>query len=77
MNLGDFETKYLLHNLGNAEDTGESICIGLCDIPVSLLNSLALSSIFSQEMFTCHHCGKQLRSLAGMKYHVMANHNSL
>ncbi|XP_037384216.1 zinc finger protein 512 isoform X7 [Talpa occidentalis] len=30
-----------------------------------------------QEMFTCHHCGKQLRSLAGMKYHVMANHNSL
>ena len=28
-------------------------------------------------MFTCHHCGKQLRSLAGMKYHVMANHNSL
>ncbi|XP_066483051.1 zinc finger protein 512 isoform X2 [Tiliqua scincoides] len=30
-----------------------------------------------QEMFTCHHCGKQLRSLAGMKYHVMAEHNSL
>ncbi|XP_060042741.1 zinc finger protein 512 isoform X3 [Erinaceus europaeus] len=30
-----------------------------------------------QEMFTCHHCGKQLRSVAGMKYHVMANHNSL
>ncbi|XP_037669360.1 zinc finger protein 512 isoform X3 [Choloepus didactylus] len=30
-----------------------------------------------QEMFTCHHCGKQFRSLAGMKYHVMANHNSL
>ncbi|XP_066122877.1 zinc finger protein 512 isoform X3 [Saccopteryx bilineata] len=30
-----------------------------------------------QEMFTCHHCGKQLRSLAGMKYHVMANHNNL
>ncbi|XP_053444419.1 zinc finger protein 512 isoform X2 [Nycticebus coucang] len=30
-----------------------------------------------QEMFTCHHCGKQLRSMAGMKYHVMANHNSL
>lgn len=30
-----------------------------------------------QEMFTCHHCGKQLHSLAGMKYHVMANHNSL
>ncbi|XP_045142943.1 zinc finger protein 512 isoform X2 [Echinops telfairi] len=30
-----------------------------------------------QELFTCHHCGKQLRSMAGMKYHVMANHNSL
>ncbi|XP_061481994.1 zinc finger protein 512 isoform X2 [Rhineura floridana] len=30
-----------------------------------------------QEMFTCHHCGKQLRSLAGMKYHTMADHNSL
>ncbi|XP_051027734.1 zinc finger protein 512 [Acomys russatus] len=30
-----------------------------------------------QEMFTCHHCGKQLHSLAGMKYHVMANHNNL
>ncbi|XP_060107390.1 zinc finger protein 512 [Heteronotia binoei] len=30
-----------------------------------------------QEFFTCHHCGKQLRSLAGMKYHVMADHNSL
>uniref|UniRef100_A0A8C3RTY0 Zinc finger protein 512 n=1 Tax=Chelydra serpentina TaxID=8475 RepID=A0A8C3RTY0_CHESE len=30
-----------------------------------------------QEMFTCHHCGKQLRSLAGMKYHVMADHNNL
>nr|XP_006134201.1 zinc finger protein 512 [Pelodiscus sinensis] len=30
-----------------------------------------------QEMFTCHHCGKQLRSLAGMKYHIMAEHNSL
>ncbi|ERE89334.1 zinc finger protein [Cricetulus griseus] len=29
------------------------------------------------EMFTCYHCGKQLHSLAGMKYHVMANHNSL
>ena len=28
-------------------------------------------------MFTCHHCWKQLHSLAGMKYHVMANHNSL
>ncbi|XP_062822754.1 zinc finger protein 512 [Anolis carolinensis] len=30
-----------------------------------------------QEVFTCHHCGKQLRSLAGMKYHLMADHNSL
>ncbi|XP_027706111.1 zinc finger protein 512 isoform X1 [Vombatus ursinus] len=30
-----------------------------------------------QEMYTCHHCGKQLRSLAGMKYHVMADHNNL
>ncbi|XP_077185801.1 zinc finger protein 512 isoform X2 [Paroedura picta] len=29
------------------------------------------------EAFTCQHCGKQLRSLAGMKYHVMADHNSL
>uniref|UniRef100_A0A452FPN1 Zinc finger protein 512 n=1 Tax=Capra hircus TaxID=9925 RepID=A0A452FPN1_CAPHI len=29
-----------------------------------------------QEMFTCQHCGEQLRSQAGMKYHVMANHNS-
>ncbi|XP_033001213.1 zinc finger protein 512 isoform X5 [Lacerta agilis] len=29
------------------------------------------------EMLTCPHCGKQLRSLAGMKYHIMADHNSL
>lgn len=29
-----------------------------------------------QETFTCHHCGKQLKSLGGMKYHVMADHNS-
>uniref|UniRef100_A0A8D2AEZ9 Zinc finger protein 512 n=1 Tax=Sciurus vulgaris TaxID=55149 RepID=A0A8D2AEZ9_SCIVU len=29
-----------------------------------------------QEIFTCHHCGKQLHSLAGMKYYVMANHKS-
>ncbi|XP_074845199.1 zinc finger protein 512 isoform X2 [Carettochelys insculpta] len=30
-----------------------------------------------RQMFTCHHCGKQLRSLAGMKYHIMADHNNL
>ncbi|XP_053107339.1 zinc finger protein 512 isoform X2 [Hemicordylus capensis] len=30
-----------------------------------------------QQMLTCPHCGKRLRSLAGMKYHVMAEHNSL
>ncbi|NWI31832.1 ZN512 protein, partial [Sula dactylatra] len=29
-----------------------------------------------QEKFTCHHCGKQLKSLGGMKYHVMADHNN-
>ncbi|XP_052666219.1 zinc finger protein 512 isoform X2 [Harpia harpyja] len=29
-----------------------------------------------QEVFTCHHCGKQLKSLGGMKYHVMADHNN-
>ncbi|XP_032538614.1 zinc finger protein 512 isoform X2 [Chiroxiphia lanceolata] len=29
-----------------------------------------------QEMFTCHECGKQLKSSAGMKYHVMADHNN-
>ncbi|XP_043931277.1 zinc finger protein 512 [Protopterus annectens] len=29
-----------------------------------------------QEPYTCHHCGKQLKSLAGMKYHVMADHNN-
>ncbi|KAK1170293.1 zinc finger protein 512-like isoform X1 [Acipenser oxyrinchus oxyrinchus] len=27
--------------------------------------------------FTCQHCGKQLKSLTGMKYHVMADHNDL
>nr|XP_006625815.2 PREDICTED: zinc finger protein 512 [Lepisosteus oculatus] len=27
--------------------------------------------------FTCQHCGKQLKSLTGMKYHVMADHNNL
>ncbi|KAJ7405190.1 hypothetical protein BTVI_69753 [Pitangus sulphuratus] len=30
----------------------------------------------AQEMFTCHQCGKQLKSSAGMKYHVMADHNN-
>uniref|UniRef100_A0A3Q4BKT6 Zinc finger protein 512 n=1 Tax=Mola mola TaxID=94237 RepID=A0A3Q4BKT6_MOLML len=25
--------------------------------------------------FTCQHCGKQLKSSTGMKYHVMADHN--
>ncbi|XP_017694294.1 PREDICTED: zinc finger protein 512 isoform X1 [Lepidothrix coronata] len=29
-----------------------------------------------QEVFTCHQCGKQLKSSAGMKYHVMADHNN-
>ncbi|XP_058657153.1 zinc finger protein 512 isoform X2 [Ammospiza nelsoni] len=29
-----------------------------------------------KEMFTCQHCGKQLKSSAGMKYHVMADHNN-
>ncbi|NXU48226.1 ZN512 protein, partial [Turnix velox] len=29
-----------------------------------------------EKMFTCHHCGKQLKSLGGMKYHVMADHNN-
>ncbi|XP_061099156.1 zinc finger protein 512 [Conger conger] len=27
--------------------------------------------------FTCHHCGKQLKSSTGMKYHLMADHNNL
>uniref|UniRef100_A0A8D0CKF7 Zinc finger protein 512 n=1 Tax=Scleropages formosus TaxID=113540 RepID=A0A8D0CKF7_SCLFO len=27
--------------------------------------------------FTCQHCGKQLKSLTGMKYHLMADHNDL
>uniref|UniRef100_A0A7M4E9U9 Zinc finger protein 512 n=1 Tax=Crocodylus porosus TaxID=8502 RepID=A0A7M4E9U9_CROPO len=31
----------------------------------------------SQEMFSCDHCEKQLKSAAGMKYHVMADHNNL
>ncbi|NXT19815.1 ZN512 protein, partial [Syrrhaptes paradoxus] len=29
-----------------------------------------------QQMFTCHYCGKQLKSSGGMKYHVMADHNN-
>ncbi|XP_030628070.1 general transcription factor 3C polypeptide 2 [Chanos chanos] len=27
--------------------------------------------------FTCPHCGKELKSSAGMKYHLMADHNNL
>ncbi|XP_041950176.1 zinc finger protein 512 [Alosa sapidissima] len=27
--------------------------------------------------FTCPHCGKQLKSSTGMKYHLMADHNNL
>ncbi|XP_061667674.1 zinc finger protein 512 isoform X2 [Syngnathoides biaculeatus] len=27
-----------------------------------------------QQAFTCQHCGKQLKSSTGMKYHVMADH---
>ncbi|XP_041109417.1 zinc finger protein 512-like isoform X2 [Polyodon spathula] len=27
--------------------------------------------------FACQHCGKQLKSLTGMKYHIMADHNDL
>lgn len=30
-----------------------------------------------QELFTCQHCGKQLKSSTGMKYHVMADHSHL
>uniref|UniRef100_A0A3P8UUS4 Zinc finger protein 512 n=1 Tax=Cynoglossus semilaevis TaxID=244447 RepID=A0A3P8UUS4_CYNSE len=29
------------------------------------------------ELFTCQHCGKQLKSSTGMKYHVMADHSHL
>ncbi|XP_041105690.1 zinc finger protein 512-like isoform X2 [Polyodon spathula] len=29
------------------------------------------------EPFTCQHCGKQLKSLTGMKYHIMADHSDL
>ncbi|KAM9779089.1 zinc finger protein 512 isoform X1 [Syngnathus typhle] len=28
------------------------------------------------QAFTCQHCGKQLRSSTGMKYHIMADHGS-
>nr|XP_023687319.1 zinc finger protein 512 isoform X2 [Paramormyrops kingsleyae] len=27
--------------------------------------------------FTCQHCGKQLKSLTGMKYHIMAEHKNM
>ncbi|XP_023808949.1 zinc finger protein 512 isoform X1 [Oryzias latipes] len=29
------------------------------------------------EPFTCQHCGKQLKSSTGMKYHIMADHSHL
>uniref|UniRef100_H2ZTR6 Zinc finger protein 512 n=1 Tax=Latimeria chalumnae TaxID=7897 RepID=H2ZTR6_LATCH len=29
------------------------------------------------EPYTCQHCGKQLKSSAGMKYHIMADHNEM
>ncbi|XP_069089658.1 zinc finger protein 512 isoform X2 [Pleurodeles waltl] len=28
-------------------------------------------------VFKCQHCGKQLRSAPGMKYHIMADHNNM
>ncbi|XP_072107509.1 zinc finger protein 512 isoform X3 [Mobula birostris] len=30
-----------------------------------------------EEPFVCQHCGKQLKSLAGLKYHLMADHNNM
>ncbi|XP_060707781.1 zinc finger protein 512 isoform X1 [Hemiscyllium ocellatum] len=30
-----------------------------------------------EEPFICQHCGKQLKSIAGLKYHVMADHNNM
>lgn len=30
-----------------------------------------------QQPFTCQHCGKQLKSSTGMKYHIMADHSHL
>lgn len=44
---------------------------------VSMSGPNPLGFVCFQEVFTCQHCGKQLRSLAGMKYHLMADHNSL
>ncbi|KAJ8355805.1 hypothetical protein SKAU_G00185990 [Synaphobranchus kaupii] len=32
---------------------------------------------FDTNPFTCQHCGKQLKSSTGMKYHLMADHNNL
>lgn len=30
-----------------------------------------------QQPFSCPHCGKQLKSSTGMKYHIMADHSHL
>uniref|UniRef100_A0A4W3JW58 Zinc finger protein 512 n=1 Tax=Callorhinchus milii TaxID=7868 RepID=A0A4W3JW58_CALMI len=30
-----------------------------------------------EEPYECQHCGKQLKSLAGLKYHLMADHNNM
>uniref|UniRef100_A0A8B9H6D3 Zinc finger protein 512 n=1 Tax=Astyanax mexicanus TaxID=7994 RepID=A0A8B9H6D3_ASTMX len=33
--------------------------------------------MFIVHYFTCQHCGKQLKTSTGMKYHLMADHNKL